>query len=148
MDLPVQQFRTKAEQELLDLYEGAEQALPGARDPFVSGLRQDAIRAYGRLGLPHRRIEAWKYTDLRARLTDVQPLIKAEAILVDESALDRALGRDMAGLPAYRLVIAEGDLRADLSDVTDLKAAGVETVALGQALEFELRHRTRPRAPA
>ena len=22
------------------------------------------------LGLPHRRIEAWKYTDLRARLTE------------------------------------------------------------------------------
>jgi len=61
MDLPVQQFRTKAEQAYLDLFEAAGNALPGARDPFVSGLRAKAIQTYGRLGLPHRRIEAWKY---------------------------------------------------------------------------------------
>ena len=38
-------------------------------------------------------------------------------------------------LPAYRLVVVEGDLRADLSDIAGLKAAGVEVVSLGQALE-------------
>jgi FeS assembly protein SufD len=135
MDLPVQQFRTKAEQELFDLFEGAERALPGARDPFVSGLRRNAIKAYGRLGLPHRRIEAWKYTDLRARLSEIHPLIKAEGVPVDEAALVRALGPDMARLPAYRLVVVEGDLRADLSDIAGLKAAGVEAVPLAQALE-------------
>ena len=59
MDLPVQQFRTKAEQAYLDLFEAAANALPGARDPFVSGLRAKAIQTYGRLGLPHRRIEAF-----------------------------------------------------------------------------------------
>ena len=78
MELPVQQFRTKAEQAYLDMFEGARKALPGARDPFVSGLRSKAIETYARLGLPHRRIEAWKYTDLRARLTEVYPLVKAE----------------------------------------------------------------------
>ncbi len=46
----------------------AEKALPGARNAWVSELRRKAIETYGRLGLPHRRIEAWKYTDLRARL--------------------------------------------------------------------------------
>ena len=55
MDLPVQQFRTKAEQAYLDLFEEAEKALPGAREPFVSKLRAEAIETYGRLGLPHRR---------------------------------------------------------------------------------------------
>jgi Fe-S cluster assembly protein SufD len=135
MELPVQQFRTKAEQELLDLFDHAAKALPGAGDAWAAKLRREAIQAYGRLGLPHRRIEAWKYTDLRARLTDIQPLIKPEGIPVDESTLDRALGRDMAGLPAFRLVVVEGDLRADLSDVADLKAAGAEAVALGHALE-------------
>jgi Fe-S cluster assembly protein SufD len=135
MDLPVQQFRTKAEQELLDLYEGAEQALPGARDPFVSGLRQDAIRAYGRLGLPHRRIEAWKYTDLRARLTNANPLLKAVGTGIAEAEFERALGHAIMGLPAYRLVVVEGDLRTDLSDIARLKAAGVEAISLGHALE-------------
>jgi Fe-S cluster assembly protein SufD len=135
MDLPVQQFRTKAEQAYLDLFEAAEKALPGARDPFVSKLRAKAIETYGRLGLPHRRIEAWKYTDLRARITDVHPLVKADGAAAGEAELARALGPDMAGLPAYRLVVVEGDLRADLSDIAGLKAAGVEVLSLGHALE-------------
>src|SRR5574341_1201163 len=64
MELPVQQFRTKAEQAYLDMFVAAEKALPGAGNKWVSDLRTKAIEAYGRLGLPHRRIEAWKYTDL------------------------------------------------------------------------------------
>jgi Fe-S cluster assembly protein SufD len=135
MDLPVQQFRTKAEQAYLDLFEAAEKALPGARDPFVSKLRAKAIETYGHLGLPHRRIEAWKYTDLRARISDVHPLVKADGAGIGEAELARALGPDMAGLPAYRLVVVEGDLRADLSDIAGLKAAGVEVLSLGHALE-------------
>jgi Fe-S cluster assembly protein SufD len=135
MDLPVQQFRTKAEQAYLDAFEAAGKALPGARNSFVSGLRAKAIEAYGRLGLPHRRIEAWKYTDLRARLTDVNPLVKADGIAVSAADLDRALGSEIAALPAYRLVVVEGDLRVDLSDIPGLKAAGVEVVSFAQALE-------------
>jgi Fe-S cluster assembly protein SufD len=135
MDLPVQQFRTKAEQAYLDMFEVAGKALPGARDPFVAGLRSKSIEAYGRLGLPHRRIEAWKYTDLRARLSDVNPLLKAEGVAVNQAEIARALGSEIAGIPAYRIVVVEGDLRADLSDIAGLKAEGVEVVSLGQALE-------------
>lgn len=135
MDLPVQQFRTKAEQAYLDMFEAAESALPGASDPFVSDLRREAIETYGRLGLPHRRIEAWKYTDLRARLVDVNPLMKADGATIGETALGQALGAELASLTAYRLVLVEGDLRADLSDLAGLKAAGVEAVSLARALE-------------
>jgi FeS assembly protein SufD len=135
MELPVQQFRTKGEQAYLDMFEAAEKALPGARDPFVSGLRRKTIEAYGRLGLPHRRIEAWKYTDLRSRLTDAYPLLSAVGVAVGEADLSKALGSPVAALPAFRLVIVEGDLRADLSDLSGLKAAGVEAVSLAQALE-------------
>ncbi|HEX5932219.1 MAG TPA: Fe-S cluster assembly protein SufD [Methyloceanibacter sp.] len=135
MDLPVQQFRTKAEQAYLDLFEAAENALPGARDPFVSDLRTTAIAAYGGQGLPHRRIEAWKYTDLRARLTDVNPLGKSDGAAVNEGALSQALGAEIARLPAYRVVLVEGDLSADLSDLAGLKSAGVEAISLAVALE-------------
>lgn len=135
MDLPVHQFRTKAEQELLDLFTSAEKALPGARNKWASALRTEAIEAYGRLGLPHRRIEAWKYTDLRARFTDVHPLVKADGVAVGDEEFAHALGGEIARLPAHRLVIVEGDLRADLSDIADLKAEGVQAVSLGQALE-------------
>jgi FeS assembly protein SufD len=135
MELPVQQFRTKGEQAYLDMFEQARDALPGARDPFVSGLRKKAIETYARLGLPHRRIEAWKYTDLRSRLTDAFPLLSAAGVAVSEAELSKALGSAIAALPSYRLVIVEGDLRADLSDLSNLKSAGVGALSLTRALE-------------
>ena len=135
MELSVQQFRTKAEQAYLDTFESAREALPGARDAFVSSLRNKGIEAYARLGLPHRRIEAWKYTDLRALLTEVYPPIRATALPIDATDVKKALGASVAELPAYRLVVVEGELRADLSDIAGLKAAGVEIVSLAQALE-------------
>lgn len=136
MDLSVQQFRTKAEQALLDLYVGAENALPGAGNPFVADLRKEAIKAYAGLGLPHRRVEAWKYTDLRARLETVNPLIVAAGASVGEAELEAALGTAIARFPAYRLVIVEGELRLDLSDISDLREAGVEVGSLSHMLEM------------
>jgi FeS assembly protein SufD len=135
MELPVKQFQTRAEQAYLDLYAAAEQALPGAGNPWVAGVRRRAIDAYAALGLPHRRIEAWKYTDLRSKLTEVPPLARPTGLAVRDKDLDEAFGRDVATLDAYRLVIVEGELRADLSDLAGLKAAGVETVSLTQALQ-------------
>jgi Fe-S cluster assembly protein SufD len=135
MDLPVTQFRTKAEQAYLDHFVAAEKALPGARDNWVADLRRKAIEAYGRLGLPHRRIEAWKYTDLRAALTEAFPPVRATGLHIDAADVKMALGTRVATLPAYRLVIVEGELRADLSDFAGLKAAGVEAVSLSQVLE-------------
>jgi Fe-S cluster assembly protein SufD len=135
MELPVQQFRTKGEQAYLDMFEAARDGLPGARDSFVAGLRDKAIEAYGRLGLPHRRIEAWKYTDLRALLGDVNPLIRATGLPLDAGDVKRALGAALAALPAFRLFMVEGELRADFSDLAGLKSAGVEVVSLAEALE-------------
>ena len=63
-----------------------------ARQSFVAALREKAIKTYGSLGLPHRRIEAWKYTDLRARIDEVHPLIAALGAEVDDTALEAALG--------------------------------------------------------
>jgi FeS assembly protein SufD len=135
MDLSVQQFRTKAEQELLDLYTKAEKTLPGAGNPFVAGLREKAIATYARLGLPHRRIEAWKYTDLRAHLEDVYPLATPRGAAIGAKELEAALGKAIADFPAYRLVIVEGELREDMSDISPLKDAGADIVSLAQALE-------------
>ncbi len=108
MELPVQQFRTKAEQAYLDMFETARAGLPGARDPFVAALRAKAIEAYGRLGLPHRRIEAWKYTDLRGLLSDAHPLIRATGLPIDAADVKKALGAALAALPAFRLVHGRG----------------------------------------
>jgi FeS assembly protein SufD len=135
MELPVRQFQTRAEQAYLDLFEAAKQALPGAADPWVMDLRSQAIKTYASIGLPHRRVEAWKYTDLRSRLTEPQPLARTKGLAVDQQIIERALGAEMARLRAYRLFIVEGELRPDLSDISELKASGVELLSVGQALE-------------
>ena len=135
MELPIQQFRTKVEQAFLDMFETTRAGLPGARDPFVAALRAKAIEAYGPLGLPHRRIEAWKYTDLRGLLSDAHPLIRATGLPIDAADVKKALGASLAALSAFRLFMVEGELRADLSDLAGLKAAGVEIVSLAVALE-------------
>jgi FeS assembly protein SufD len=135
MELPVKQFQTRAEQAYLDLFAAAEQGLPGAGNPWVADLRAKAIDAYAALGLPHRRVEAWKYTDLRSKLTEALPLARATGMTLSEAALEQALGRGVAKLEAYRLVMLEGELRADLSDLAGLKAAGVEIVSLTEALQ-------------
>ncbi|MGB6346841.1 MAG: Fe-S cluster assembly protein SufD [Methyloceanibacter sp.] len=135
MELPVKQFQTRAEQAYLDLFKTAEEALPGAGNPWTADLRAKAIDAYAALGLPHRRVEAWKYTDLRSRLVEALPLSRATGMALAPAELERALGRGIATLPAYRLVMLDGELRADLSDIAELKAAGIELVSLTEALQ-------------
>src|SRR6478609_5013912 len=134
MELPVKQFQTHAEQAFVDLFNSAEQALPGAGNPWIADLRAKAIDAYAALGLPHRRVEAWKYTDLRSRLTEALPLARATGVAVTEAELEKALGAEIARLPAYRLVV-EGELRAELSDLAGLKAAGAEVISITEALQ-------------
>jgi Fe-S cluster assembly protein SufD len=134
MELPIKQFQTRAEQAYLDLFSAAEQALPGAGNPWAADLRAKAIDAYAALGLPHRRVEAWKYTDLRSRLTEAHPLARATGRPLSDAELSEALGADIAKLASYRLVILEGELRQALSDIAGLKAAGVEVVSLTEAL--------------
>jgi Fe-S cluster assembly protein SufD len=53
---------------------------------------------------------------------------------LSDAELSEALGADLAKLASYRLVILEGELRADLSDIAALKAAGVEVASLTEAL--------------
>ena len=133
MDVPVQQFTTKAEQDLLDLFEHAADALPG--DAAIASMRKSAIQTYAGLGLPHRRVEEWKYTDLRGALDSIPPLLAEADAAVSDADLETAIGKAFMALPAYRLVIAAGEFRADLSDVEGLRKAGVEVAPLAQMLE-------------
>lgn len=107
-----------------DLFTSAEGRLPGS--PSVIAARREAFETYERLGLPHRRIEEWKYTDLRALVGEVLPLAAAP----DATALKRAAQavkvHAIAG--ARKLVLVDGVFAADLSDVRALAAeAGFTT---------------------
>ncbi len=54
-------IRTPAEQAIIRAYEGLRGVLPGLEAERAAG-----FAAFAAAGLPHRRVEAWKYTDLRS----------------------------------------------------------------------------------
>ncbi|WP_027553633.1 Fe-S cluster assembly protein SufD [Bradyrhizobium sp. Cp5.3] len=113
-----------------DLFASAEGRLPGS--PAVVAVRREAFETYERLGLPHRRLEEWKYTDLRAMVGEVLPLAAAP----DAAALSRAA--DAVKAHAYegarKLVLVDGVFAPDLSDVKALPS-GVSVTTLRETLD-------------
>ena len=99
MNAEIRQIRTAAEQGLLDSFAASRGKLPGAGD--VAALREAALKVFEQQGLPHRRVEEWKYTDLRAAMRDAKPL----AAVPDAKAKSRAkdAGEWLAGVGARRL---------------------------------------------
>ena len=113
-----------------DLFASAEGRLPGS--PSVIAVRREAFETYERLGLPHRRIEEWKYTDLRALVGEVPPLAASPDAAALKRAADAVKAHAIAG--ARKLVLVDGVFAADLSDVKALASeAGLKT--LREALE-------------
>jgi Fe-S cluster assembly protein SufD len=122
--------KTDTQREAGDIFAAARDRLPGAGK--VAEVRQQAFEAYSRVGLPHRRLEDWKYTDLRALMREVLPLAAAP----DSSALERARAA-LASLPAldaYRLVLVDGVVAPALSDLSALET-GVRVQTLREMLE-------------
>ncbi|MCK1360427.1 Fe-S cluster assembly protein SufD [Bradyrhizobium sp. 199] len=108
-----------------DLFTSAEGRLPGSS--AVTAVRREAFETYERLGLPHRRIEEWKYTDLRALVGEVLPLAAAPDAAVLKRAADAVKAHAMDG--ARKLVLVDGVFAAELSDVKALVAeAGFRTL--------------------
>ena len=70
MNAPVTQLKTAAETELAKHFAGFKPA--GATE-----MRQKAFARFEIAGLPHRRIEAWHYTDLRGLMRGAAPLAPA-----------------------------------------------------------------------
>lgn len=102
---------------LSDSFAVARDRLPGTGK--VAEARSAAFEAYEQVGLPHRRIEDWKYTDLRALMREVLPLAPAP----DAAALKRtaAAVKLQAFKGARPLVLADGVFVPKLSDVGGLE---------------------------
>ncbi|HKS18834.1 MAG TPA: Fe-S cluster assembly protein SufD [Bradyrhizobium sp.] len=104
--------------------------LPGAGK--VAEQRRLAFDAYERAGLPHRRIEDWKYTDLRALMREVLPLAPAPdaaALKKAEAALKRHKIRGLR-----RLVLVDGAFAPTLSEAGGLEK-GLVIRTLRESLE-------------
>jgi Fe-S cluster assembly protein SufD len=124
MSVEPRNLRTKAEEAIAAEYHARRESLPGSKEALAR--RDAAFAAFVGAGLPHRRVEAWKYTDLRALLRTFPPLAgEAPAGLVDEIARTDLIG----GLDRARIVIVNGLYRPDLSDLRGAEALKVESVA-------------------
>lgn len=113
-------MKTKAEMALAEQFAGAIGALPGG--PDVVQVRRAAMAAFCELGLPHRRIEEWKYTDLRAALKDpAPPPSVTDGAKLTVGDLIVALGPYM-DLDAPRIVFVNGHYRKALSNLSGAEA--------------------------
>src|SRR3974377_127980 len=117
MSTEIRPVKTDAESALETHFAAARRSLPGA--PAVAGLRENAFERFAADGLPHRRIEEWKYTDLRAVMREAKPL----APLPDAAAKLRAreAGAMHAAIDARRIVFVDGSYVPELSDLAALE---------------------------
>ena len=129
MNAEVTTIKTAAETALAQAFSQVRDRLPGG--DAVAAQRAAAFDLFAREGLPHRRVEEWKYTDLRALMRDAKPL----AAPPDAAAKTRAKGAGalLGDLEARRLVFIDGSFVAELSDIANLEN-GLTVVPLAQAL--------------
>jgi Fe-S cluster assembly protein SufD len=119
-------MKTRLEQTLAEQFERAAGALPGTR--AVAAARQSAIGRFAALGLPHRRIEEWKYTDLRNALRDLPPPAVEEAGAIPPGELESALG-PLAAVDGPRIVFVNGRHNAELSSLAGVTGVAVQSLA-------------------
>jgi len=130
-------MKTPAEQALSAAFTGARAKLPGKGG--IASLRADAFKQFEALGLPHRRVEEWKYTDLRALMREAYPLPPPP----DRAAKQRAkdAGKILAGIECRRLTFVDGMFAPDLSDLAGEPGLTIgsmaEALAKGDALVAE-----------
>jgi Fe-S cluster assembly protein SufD len=117
--------KTETGRALSDIFSVARDRLPGAAK--VADARRQAFDSYERAGLPHRRIEDWKYTDLRVLMREVLP----SAAEPDAAALKRAgAALKLHAIPGVRrLVLVDGAFAPKLSETDNLESGlGVRTL--------------------
>ena len=118
------------DQGLGELFAAARSRLPGSG--VVAEVRQNAFDDFARRGLPHRRIEEWKYTDLRALLREVAPLAPApdQAALAKAAKAVKSIGID----GTQKFVLVDGVFAPQLSDMGAFES-GVTVRALRDILD-------------
>jgi len=121
-------IRTPAEQALIERFPAVKASLPGRGE--IVRLRDAAFDLLAKRGLPHRRVEEWKYTDLRALMREAAPLAGKPTAEAAAVALSSAGAFADAGVT--RISFLNGHFAPEASDheVPD----GVEVVGLPQAL--------------
>jgi Fe-S cluster assembly protein SufD len=119
-------MRTPTETALVQAFDAAKATLPGDVES-----RAQAFEIFNRNGLPHRRVEEFKYTDLRALMREIAPFAaqpstaEAAAALAKTSAFGKV---DALEVPFVNGHFARGAVKLDALP------EGVEIVPLAEAL--------------
>jgi Fe-S cluster assembly protein SufD len=129
MNAEVRQIKTNAELALAQAYSAEKARLPGDRK--VVALRDAAAARFDALGLPHRRVEEWKYTDLRALIREAKPIAGAPDAAGKARAKDA--GKLIGDMDARRVVFVDGTFVPELSDLANL-SPGLTIRSMAQAL--------------
>jgi Fe-S cluster assembly protein SufD len=122
-------IKTAAETALAHAYSEARTRLPG--DDAIAAQREAAFDVFAKEGLPHRRIEDWKYTDLRALMRDAKPLAAPPDAAAKARA--KAAGALLGDVECRRLIFVDGAFVAELSDIAGLER-GLAVRSLADAL--------------
>lgn len=133
-DMTVQMLTTKAEQAILKTFEDNAAQLPGGKS--VAELRRAAIGAFASRGLPSRRVEEFKYTDLKANLREAFPLLTGGAADADTAtgALGSHFGPEFAA-NAVSFVDGRGTSSGGHTFLADSKAVSMDWVQAALADE-------------
>ena len=106
--------------------------LPGAGLAWLDARRAKAMEAFASVGVPHRRVESWKYSDLASALE-----AKLEPAAPLRGPIDADLLADpFAGVPGKRLLLIDGFLSdagelpagVDVADLSGLNASAPDWV--------------------
>ncbi|RDI52384.1 Fe-S cluster assembly protein SufD [Microvirga subterranea] len=119
-------MKTPAETALAQAYESAKTTLPGNVES-----RAEAFELFTRNGLPHRRVEEFKYTDLRALLREAAPFAGMPSADDAKAALQAA--KALKGTQALEVPFVNGHFVRDAVDFHNLPE-GIEIVPLAEAL--------------
>jgi Fe-S cluster assembly protein SufD len=122
-------IKTAAETALAQNFAQAGDRLPG--DDAVAKQRHAAFAVFAKEGLPHRRVEEWKYTDLRALMRDAKPLATPPDAAAKAAA--KTAGALLSDIEARRLVFVDGAFVPELSDIAGLES-GLSVRSLAAAL--------------
>ena len=127
---------TGAIEHFVGAFERHEPRLIGARADWLRALRREALESFTRQGLPDRRREDWRFTNVapigRTRFAHVDPPGPADTI---DAAVERELARlDIPDLEADRLVFIDGHYQPRLSAVGPLPP-GARLATMAEAID-------------
>lgn len=123
-DMPTR-IRTKAEDALAKHF-----AALGEDDPMRE-IRATAFDSFLATGLPHRRVEDWKYTDLRSLMRDAPAPVPPASPQDAKAALVRS--DVFAGIDRARIVFVNGHFMPSLSDMAGIEQ-DIDFASLGRFL--------------